>query len=459
MSIDYEKLFNLLDGSSVDYAEVFHERTKTTIIQKEAGRFEKLHSGTDEGVGMRVIKNFNIAYGFSNRIERNSLEELARRTARADTSQAGRDIVFSYPMDTPSIQRILVPSSTKGIDEKVSVVSSAEKAAKGFDNRIVNVNVTYIDTEKEVWIYNSARRLIKDRRVYTTLLVHVVASDGRSIETGYNAEGGLIGWEIFEGLKPEEVATKAARLAVSLLTARPAPAGRMTVVLGSEAGGTMIHEAVGHGLEADHVLDGSSIYKDSLGQKVASGLITVIDDPTLPNRRGSYTYDDEGIPAQKKVLIKDGVLVDFMYDILSAMKAGRTSNGNGRRESWRHKPIPRMSNTYIAPGAHKREEIIKSVEKGLFVKKMGGGEVNTLTGDFVFHVMEGYLIEKGAIGEMVRNATITGNGPEILRSIDMVGSDLGFGIGTCGKEEQGVPVADAQPTLRIPEMVVGGVEI
>ena len=218
----------------------------------------------------------------------------------------------------------------------------------------------------------------------------------------------------------------------------------------------MIHEAIGHGLEADLAQQGLSVFSKKIGEKVASPLITVVDDPTLRQKRGSYAFDDEGVGSRRTVLVEDGVLKGYLYDRLTAMKDGMESTGNGRRESYHHKPIPRMSNTMILPGTSKPEEIIRSVEKGLFVKKMGGGQVNTVNGDFVFEVSEGYLIEKGNVAEPIRGAILTGNGPQILKEIDEVGDDLGFGIGTCGKEGQGVPVSDAQPTLRISEILVGG---
>lgn len=218
----------------------------------------------------------------------------------------------------------------------------------------------------------------------------------------------------------------------------------------------MIHEACGHGLEADLVQKQLSVYAGKIGQKVASELVTVIDDATLPNKYGSFSYDDEGNPSQRTVLIENGILKGYMYDYLTAKKEGKTSTGNGRRESYRDRPIPRMTNTFIAPGNSDPEEIIRSVEKGFYVKKMGGGQVNTTNGDFVFDVTEGYLIEKGQITEPVRGATLTGNGPEVLQMIDMVGNDQGFAIGTCGKDGQGVPVSDAQPTIRIPELTIGG---
>jgi TldD protein len=230
----------------------------------------------------------------------------------------------------------------------------------------------------------------------------------------------------------------------------------MPVVLSSEAGGTMIHEAVGHGLEADLASKKLSVYSGRLGEKVASELITVLDDSTIPNKRGSFIFDDEGTPSQKTLLVDKGVLVNYMYDNLSAMREGKESTGNGRRESYRQKPIPRMTNTLIAPGKSDPEEIVSSVDKGLLVKKMGGGQVNTVNGQFVFEVSEGYLIEGGEVKKPVRGAILTGSGPQVLMEIDMVGSDLGYAIGTCGKDGQGVPVSDAQPTLRIPNITVGG---
>ena len=218
----------------------------------------------------------------------------------------------------------------------------------------------------------------------------------------------------------------------------------------------MIHEAVGHGLEADLACNGLSVYQGKMGQKVASSLISVIDDGTMPTRRGSYSFDDEGTPSQRNTLIENGVLKSYMVDRLSAMKFDMMATGNGRRESFRHKPIVRMTNTYIASGKDDAAAILKSTPKGIFVRAMGGGQVNTVTGDFVFAVTEGYLIENGKLGEPIRGATLVGNGPTVLSMVDRVGNDLGFATGTCGKDGQGAPVTDAQPTLRIPELTVGG---
>jgi TldD protein len=286
--------------------------------------------------------------------------------------------------------------------------------------------------------------------------VQVVAAQDDVIQTGYEPVGGFMGLELFDENSPEKIAEIASVRALKMLQARRAPGGRMPVVLSSEAGGTMIHEAIGHGLEADLAQVGLSVYTGRIGEEVASPLISVVDDATLAYKRGSYSFDDEGVEAQRTSLVEQGVLKGYLYDRLTAMKDNVQSTGNGRRESYKSRPIPRMSNTFILPGEMCPEEIVRSTYKGLFVKKMGGGQVNTVNGDFVFEVSEGYLIENGEIGEAVRGATLTGNGPALLKNIDMVGNDLGFGIGTCGKDGQGVPVSDAQPTLRIPEIIVGG---
>jgi len=340
--------------------------------------------------------------------------------------------------------------------EKAGLVKRAERAARGFDNRIVQVKALYGDVTRNLTMINSLGEWVEEEKTGIVFFTSAIAKDGDVLQTGYEPLGGAEGLEAFARTSPEEVGIAAAGRAVQMLGAVKAPGGSMAVILSSEAGGTMIHEAVGHGLEADLALGGLSVYSGRMGEQVASPLITVIDDGTIPYKRGSAFFDEEGTPTEKTILIEKGILKSYLYDRLSAMKNKTASTGNGRRQSYRFKPIPRMTNTMIAPGQTNPEEIIHSLEKGLFVKKMGGGQVNTVNGDFVFEVTEGYIIEKGRIGAPVRGATLTGNGPEILKTIDMVGSDLGFGIGTCGKDSQGVPVADAQPTLRIPEITVGG---
>ena len=449
-----EKILQKACGGGI-FADLYFEETESTYIVLENNQLEKVLSGKDTGVGLRSIYgDFHTAYAYSNDCGPSALEELAL-VLRQLTGPQEKEVTLSSPLEVPFLE-IKRPPYEEPLAQKIDLVKRANLTAWGVSPEIVQVKVIYQDVRKKIHILNSEGIWINGERLYTLLAVQVVAKRGEVIQTGYEPLGGAIGLEIFENTPPEEIAEKAARRAILMLSARKAPAGTMPVVLSAEAGGTMIHEAVGHGLEADLAREGFSVYTGKIGQAVASPLITVIDDPTLMYQRGFYQFDDEGVFPQKTVLIENGILKDFLYDRLSALKEGRPSNGHGRRESYRFRPIPRMSNTYIAPGPHDPDEIIRSIEKGLLVKKMGGGQVDTISGNFVFEITEGYLIEKGFIGEPVRGATISGNGPQVLKIIDMVGNDLGFAIGTCGKDGQGVPVADGQPTLRIPEIVVGG---
>jgi TldD protein len=341
------------------------------------------------------------------------------------------------------------------IVRKIEAVVEGNDTARG-EKSVSQVKVVYRDGINEIFTANSFGNMTTETKTGSVFLVQVVATEGDVTQTGYEPIGGAVGFELFDEMSPSDVARTAVKRAELVLKADRAPGGTMPVVLSSEAGGTMIHEAVGHGLEADLALKRLSVYSGRLGEKVASELITVLDDSTIPNKRGSFIFDDEGTPSRKTLLVDSGVLVNYMYDNLSAMREGKESTGNGRRESYRQKPIPRMTNTLIAPGKSDPKDIVSSVEKGLLVKKMGGGQVNTVNGQFVFEVSEGYLIEGGKVKKPVRGAILTGSGPQVLMEIDMVGSDLGYAIGTCGKDGQGVPVSDAQPTLRIPNITVGG---
>ncbi len=439
-----------------EFADIYFEEGASTAVVCEDGKIERVLAATDRGVGIRVISDLRTAYAYTNEITEAALISLAETVSRAVRGKR-----FDLPIDmrTRTVGAgfpIEIPPSGVGLQEKVSIVTSAERAARGADHRVRQVMVVYRDGTVRYQIANSLGEFVETDRTGTVFLAQVVAAEGEVIQTGYEPIGGFRGFEIFRQKGPEEIALAAARRAVMMLSARKAPAGPMPVVLSSEAGGTMVHEAIGHGLEADLSQSGLSVYAGKVGTQVASPLVTVVDDATIPHARGSFSFDDEGSPAQKTVLVENGILKGYLYDRLTAMKDGCTSTGNGRRESYQSKPIVRMSNTLIAPGDTPPESVVREAERGLLVRKMGGGQVNTVNGDFVFEVSEGYLIENGEIGEPVRGATLTGNGPEVLKRIVRVGSDLGFGIGTCGKDGQGVPVADAQPTLLISEITVGG---
>lgn len=443
-----------------EYADIFVEQKKQCLINLEDNKIEKINIGSVVGAGIRLIFNGKTVFGYTNDLSSRSLHNIADTLTKAVLTYSDKraaDLNINFKKRYPDkIMPIQISPDTVPIEDKIEIIISSNKTARMFDSSIKQVKVGLIDTNQKVKICSSEGVISEDERIYTTGLIYVIASDNGVIQTGYETVSGLIGYELFEENKMNELALIAATRAVSMLKAKRMEGGRMAVVISSLAGGTMIHEAIGHGLEADLIRQGLSIYKDKKGSLVASSLITVIDDGSLQNKRGSFIFDDEGTLSKRNVLVDKGVLVGFLYDKYNAIMDNVISTGNGRRESYEFKPIPRMTNTFIETGNSINSEIIKSVDNGLFVKKMGGGQVNTVTGDFVFDVQEGYKIINGEICELVRGATLIGNGTCILKSIDMVGSDLGFSIGTCGKDGQGVPVSDALPTIRIPEIVVGG---
>ncbi len=456
LSIDYTAILKKALSRGGDFADIFIERSTPFTIICEDNRIEKTLSGVDCGAGVRLVFGGRTAFAYTNDLTTVSLLELADAVRQAVTGDE-RSVLINLVKSNPRTMSCMQKAPDKvDASRKTGMVLNANRVARSMDPRIRQAMVTYRENRQQVVIANSDGIVASDDRMYLTALVHVVAADGTIVQTGYEPVGGISGMELFDEQPLDKAAEIAAKRALMMLTARKAPAGRMPVVLSSDAGGTMIHEAIGHGLEADLAQSGLSVYSHKLGQTIASPLVSVVDDSTLKGKRGSFQFDDEGTPASRTLLVDKGVLRAFMYDRLTAMKDGRMSTGNGRRESYRHRPIPRMTNTMIVPGDADPGEILRSTPRGLFVKKMGGGQVNTVNGDFVFEVSEGYLIEQGSIGEPVRGATLTGNGPQVLLSIDRVGSDLGFSIGTCGKDGQGSPVSDAQPTLRIPEITVGG---
>jgi TldD protein len=438
-----------------EFAELFVEDSRTVALVLDGGRIERVTAGGDRGAGVRVIHHLHTAYGYTNDLSPRGLRELGREVAQA--ARGGHATVFAPQTAVVGMPVILRRDPARApLPAKASLLRRADAAARAADARIGQVTARYGDVRRAILVVNSLGEWAEDETVQTLLSVTCVAQAGADLVTGFESHGGCGGMELIEDRTPEDIARVAARRAIAALAGRPPTAGRMPVVLSSSAGGTMVHEALGHGLEADLTGDGLSIYEGRVGETIASPLVTVYDDATLAGKRGSFAIDDEGTPAERTTLVQAGVLRGYLRDRLSAMRAGLHSTGNGRRESYRFRPIVRMTNTMIAPGPHDPAEILRTTERGLFVRQMGGGEVETVSGNFVFEVTEGYLIEHGAVGAPVRGATLTGNGPEVLASIDRVGRDLGFGIGTCGKDGQSVPIADAQPTIRIPELTVGG---
>ncbi|MBN2308180.1 MAG: TldD/PmbA family protein [Candidatus Hydrogenedentes bacterium] len=435
-------------------AEIYCQESAMTSVSLEDNKVEKVITGAETGAGIRILSGDRTLYGHTNDVTLDGLLALADTVAGgADEHRPEPDYSFRPERFAIAVKRSAQDVATA---DKVKLVHAANQAARGHDPRIVQVSVTYADAIRRIAIANSQGRLVEDVRPQILLMVQAVGAEKGVIQTGVDFVGGTVGFELFDERDAESVALEAARQAALMLDADAAPTGRMPVVLSSEAGGTMIHEAVGHGLEADLVDKGMSKFGGRLGEPVAAPEVTVVDDATVPGKRGSCSVDDEGTPAQRTVLIEEGRLVRFMNDLRTARKMGHSPTGNGRRASYEHKPLPRMTNTMILPGTSDPGDILASTDTGLYVRKMGGGQVNTLNGDFVFEVSEGYLIRNGRAETPVRGATLIGNGPDVLLSIEAVGSDLGYAIGTCGKAGQGAPVSDAQPTLRIRELTIGG---
>jgi TldD protein len=456
--LNAERILKTLMEGDLLFGDIFAEERSYNHLHLESSRFEKIEKGIDKGVGIRAIKPWKTFFASTNVLNEGELIEIARGLSRFSNGRQstvikkGNYIKAVYPFS------VTISPGDVDLKKKLNMLQRVDEIARSEEKRIKQVRVIYRDTRQQVNMYNSDGGNIEDERHQIILNILLVGEKNGDVQTAYDSIGGFYGLEFFTDERVESLVKTTVKRLSGLLDAIEAPMGIKTVVLASEAGGTMIHEAIGHGLEADLAMEGLSCYKGMLGQKIASPLISVVDDATLSNMRGTYAYDDDGISSERTLLVEHGILKNYLFDRFYALKYGRKSTGNGRRESFRFKPIPRMSNTMILSGKDDPARIISSVDDGVYVVKMGGGQVDTVRGDFVFEIQEGYVIEKGRIGEMIKNATMMGNGLQVLQEIDMVGNDLGFGIGTCGKDGQGVPVSDAQPTLRIPEIVVGGKE-
>ena len=455
--LDVERALRTALSRGGDWAELFWERSETLQLVLDDQRIEDAITGVDQGAGVRVVSGEQTVYANGNLTDVDDVMAIAGRAARSVADGSGlHEAARLTPDELPRPHSVAIDPRTVPVERKVALLRLANEVARAHDPRVTQATVSYAESVQEILVANSEGVHRTDTRVRVNFAVHVVAKEGAVLESGFEAVRGTLGFEMLTDDAVRDAAEKAARRAVLNVGAQSAPAGTYTVVLSSEAGGTLIHESVGHGLEADLNLKGLSVYSGRIGQKVASELITVIDDGRDPGQRGTAAMDDEGTATQRTVLIEKGILRTYLSDRKHAEKLGIRRSGNARRESFRHVPICRMTNTMIASGDSDPEEIVRSVKDGIFVKKMGGGQVDVVSGNFAFEVTECYRIRDGKVAEALRGATLVGQGPKLMSEIDMVGWDLGYSTGTCGKDGQGAPVADAQPTLRIPSVVIGG---
>ena len=460
LMIDGDVLERVLAGAlrtGAEFAEVYAEDKRSTSAGLDDGRVEQVTSGRDRGAGIRVVKGETTGYAHTADLSERGLMEAATAAASAAARGDGAARVIELRPARTAGNGVKMPPDEVETAAKVELLRRVDEAARGTGSEIVQVSAGYGDSRRRVLVANSDGLFSTDEQVRVLMRISAVADGDAGMQTGFQSMGHTAGWEVFDTVDVEELARDAARQAITKLRARPAPSGAMPVVIRHGTGGVLFHEACGHGLEADHVAKGASVYRGKVGELVASPLVTLVDDGTMSGEWGTLGIDDEGHPTQRNVLIQDGVLTEYMWDFLRARKDRRPQTGNGRRQSYKHLPMVRMTNTFVLDGPHDPDDIVRSTESGVYVAKLGGGSVNTATGDFVFGMTEAYLIEDGEITEPLREGNLIGNGPQVLQDIDLLGNDFAMGNpGTCGKDGQGVPVGDGQPTLRVRSLTIGG---
>ena len=438
------------------FAEVFVEETTGTSIRLDDGKVEELTTGLDRGAGVRVTHGTSYGYAFSNRLDREALLEAADAASAALRDDDPGSIVDLRMLEGPVTNAVERPAAGVAASDKVAWLRAVDDAARAYSPEVVQVVGVYGDSLQRRLIATSDGRWVTEDRPRIRIFAQVVAKRGDTIQTGHHGPAACAGVEFIDANPPEQTATVAAKRAVTMLDSIPAPAGEMTVVLAPGMGGVLFHEAVGHPLEADAIDKEASVYRGLVGTKCASELINGVDDATIANGWGSFTFDDEATAAQRTVLFTDGVLQSFLYDRLRADKQGVESTGNGRRQSYASPPVVRMTNTNILNGDSKPEHVLADTPSGVYVTALGGGQVNPATGDFVFGVSEGYLIENGKATTPVRGANLIGRAIEVMSAVDAVADDFDTWEGVCGKDGQSAPVGSGSPTLRISRITVGG---
>jgi len=455
---EMKRLLSVALANGGDFAELYLENRRNTSIRFEEGKVKSANFGISQGAGIRVVSGNKVGYAYSDDLSFEKLKEAAKIASYiARGGGSGVEVASLVEKKLPSYITVKVPLESVVDDRKFELVAKADKAARAYDSRIIQVYIDYYDEVRERTIANSRGLLVRNKLPLIWFVVQALSFKDGKRHMGRKRVSEHSGFEFFNKYKVEEVAKEAAREAIAMLEAREAPAGEMPVVMANGWGGVLVHEAVGHGLEGDGIYRNTSIYAGKIGKKVASPLVTLIDDGTLPNYRGTTDFDDEGTPGERTVLIENGVLRGYMHDLISAKMLKMKPTGSGRRQSFRYYPIPRMRNTFLASGKHHPEEIIRATKKGLFVRALSGGSVNPATGQFNFDVREAYIIENGKIAYPVRGATLIGRGFDVLSNVDMVGNDLAFAPGNCGKGGQWVEVTVGQPTVRVAKSIkVGG---
>ncbi|MBN1624444.1 MAG: TldD/PmbA family protein [Clostridia bacterium] len=439
-----------------DFAELFIEDSSKSSLNYLDGQLESSQTGRDFGVGIRIFSGLNCIYAYTNSFDQDSLVETALKAAQAVRGSVHQGIKVLNNMKTNRIHVVEIMPDSVSKKDKLDIVKTAYNSAIAYDSLIKQVSSRYSDTVQNVAIANTEGLYREDTRVYTRLMINAVAEKNGQMQTGSANPGSHGGYEFIQGLDLNAIARSAAATAVVMVNAEYCKAGVMPVVIDNAFGGVIFHEACGHGLEATSVAKGTSVFAGKIGEKVAPEVVTAIDDGTMPNEWGSTNMDDEGSDTRRNVLIEKGILKGYLVDRFNGRKMGMESTGSSRRESYKFAPTSRMSNTFIDNGHSKKEEIISSVDFGLYAKVMGGGSVNPGTGEFNFSVREGYMIRNGKIAEPVRGGTLIGKGPDVLQKIDMVADNLDMDQGMCGSSSGSVPANVGQPAVRVSSITVGG---
>ncbi|MFT5208567.1 MAG: TldD protein [Flavobacterium sp.] len=452
-----------------DFAEIYVEKNESNVVSTLSNEVKSVESGINFGIGLRLVYGTKVLYGYTNKVEITELQRIASELAAKDLrdpvssssnynfgdADSGESLVHNYFVpDRHQAEKIL--SQNSELESKIAYLLAADRVARAAGNLISQTRGSCMQREQTIELFNSEGLHTGDTRNYIRAVLTAIASDGGEQATGSWNDGGLMGWEILDGISAEKTGSEAARQALVNLGAKPCPSGRMPVIIGSGFGGVIFHEACGHLLETTSVAKKASVFHDQLGEMIANPVVNAVDDGTMVKEWGSINIDDEGMPTQRTQLIKDGELTSFLVDRIGGQQTGLSRTGSGRRESYKYAPASRMRNTFIEPGEDKIEDMIASIDKGIYASHMGGGSVQPGTGEFNFAVTEGYYIENGKIQHPIKAATLISTGPAVLKEISMVGNDFALACGMCGSVSGAVPTSVGQATLKVNDILVGG---
>ena len=457
--IDKVLIYKVLDkalSNGADFAELFLENTYSSLINFNDNKTRQSIVGKDFGAGVRVFYGNTAIYAYTNDLSEESLLAAADAVCKAARGNSKLNALDLTKLKFENIHPVEIPNNTVSKQDKIDFIRKVNEASRDYSELISQVDIRFIEKMQHVLIANSEGLLAEDDRNYSRAYITSIASSGTEKQTGTEGPGGHAGYEFFRKLDPIALGKETARIAITMLKADYAPSGKFPVIIDNGFGGVIFHEACGHALETTAVAKGASVFAGKLGELIANPVVTAIDDGTIPGKWGSENIDDEGLPTQKTVLIENGILKSYMVDKLGGKKMGIEPTGSGRRQSYKFAPASRMRNTFLAKGKSKIEDLIASVENGIYAKKMGGGSVIPGTGNFNFAVAEGYLIKNGKIKEPIRGATLIGNGPETIKKISMVADNLELAEGMCSSVSGSIPTTVGQPAIKIDEIIVGG---